>query len=130
VSIPIATDKDNNPIPNILLNNIVIGVGNNLTKIEDNTVKIYSADGKLTFKGNELKTIKLAWYNKDENGKYIGFEDGAKDENGNLITCNEEEYLNQKSIYNRLSAENTGEVPADNRGLAISAQIKETSKII
>jgi hypothetical protein len=84
----------------------------------------------LTFKGDESKTIKLAWYNKDENGKYIGFEDGEKDESGNLITCDEEEYLRQKSIYNRLNAENTGEVPADNQGLAISAQVKETANIV
>ena len=68
------------PYNNILIDNINVSFGYNAEQVEDNTVKIGTADS-LTYDNikdaSVTKKLTLTWYNKDENNKYLGFADGA-----------------------------------------------------
>lgn len=65
---------DNTEIPNIDVSNIQIRFGYELESVPDNTVKLITMDS-MNYTGNEdLRTVNLIWYNKDENGKYVGFD--------------------------------------------------------
>ena len=68
------------PYSNILVDNINVSFGYNAEQVEDNTVKISTADS-LTYDNikdaSVTKKLTLTWYNKDENNKYLGFTDGA-----------------------------------------------------
>lgn len=70
------------PYSNILVDNINVSFGYNAEQVEDNTVKISTADS-LTYDNikdaSVTKKLTLTWYNKDENNKYLGFADGAFD---------------------------------------------------
>ena len=67
------------PYSNILVDNINVSFGYNAEQVEDNTVKISTADS-LTYDNikdaSVAKKLTLTWYNKDENNKYLGFSDG------------------------------------------------------
>lgn len=67
------------PYSNILVDNINVSFGYNAEQVEDNTVKISTADS-LTYNNikdaSVTKKLTLTWYNKDENNKYLGFSDG------------------------------------------------------
>ena len=67
------------PYSNILVDNINVSFGYNAEQVEDNTVKISTADS-LTYDNikdaSVTKKLTLTWYNKDENNKYLGFSDG------------------------------------------------------
>ena len=67
------------PYNNILVDNINVSFGYNAEQIEDNTVKISTANS-LTYNNikntSTAKKLTLTWYNKDENNKYLGFSDG------------------------------------------------------
>lgn len=67
------------PYSNILVDNINVSFGYNAEQVEDNTVKIGTADS-LTYNNikdaSVTKKLTLTWYNKDENNKYLGFSDG------------------------------------------------------
>lgn len=67
------------PYSNILVDNINVSFGYNAEQVEDNTVKISTADS-LTYNNikdaSVAKKLTLTWYNKDENNKYLGFSDG------------------------------------------------------
>ena len=71
------------PYSNILVDNINVSFGYNAEQVEDNTVKISTADS-LTYDNIKdalvTKKLILTWYNKDENNKYLGFTDGAFDD--------------------------------------------------
>ena len=68
------------PYSNILVDNINVSFGYNAEQVEDNTVKIGTADS-LTYNNikdaSVTKKLTLTWYNKDEDNKYLGFTDGA-----------------------------------------------------
>ena len=68
------------PYSNILVDNINVSFGYNAEQVEDNTVKISTADS-LTYNNikdtSVTKKLTLTWYNKDEDNKYLGFTDGA-----------------------------------------------------
>ena len=67
----------NQMIDDILVKDITIGLGNNFKQISDNTLQIYSSNSlDYTYtEDNEDKSLLLLWYNKDDNNKYIGFND-------------------------------------------------------
>jgi hypothetical protein len=50
------------------------------------------------------KHLQIAWYNKDENGKYIGFDD-AKLESGEIKFVDENAYLEKAREYESLKAQ-------------------------
>jgi hypothetical protein len=84
---------------NIHVSNVHIGLGTNLSTIEDSTVKIYT-DDDLTYNsinGTNQKVIKLIWYNKDDNHRYVGFSDGVVD-----ASYDEMDYDKNMSNHNRL----------------------------
>jgi len=65
--------------------------------IADETVKIFTTDD-LRYDNDETNTIhnhkalKLAWYNKDDNGQYLGFNDGLNAD-GSIKFVDEDAYL-------------------------------------
>lgn len=132
---------------NIFISDLKIGMGNDLSNIEDNKVRIYTQDN-LLFNTEDIgsvnnKSIGLIWYNKDENNNYIGFSDGyAQKEIENIgfdetstpppekITdCrlyDELLYLEQKKNDDRLSMElEKKDVPNDILALNLSANLTE-----
>lgn len=79
----------NQQTDNIIIKNIELGFAYDVTKVDDNTVKISTAD-ELTYNNitdtKVSKELVLTWYNKDENNRYLGFTDG---EFGTLDQANE-----------------------------------------
>ena len=116
----------NNIGDNILVKDIELGIGSDLTKVSDNTLKLYTvSDPQYKYYGwtpeTNDKQLGLLWYNKDDNNKYLGFSDGVYDEN-----YDEREYLVEVSAAARLKAqlgrENT---PTDKTSLILAANIEE-----
>ena len=112
---------------NIHASKIHIGLGTNLSTIEDNTVKIYT-DDDLTYNstnGTNQKTIKLIWYNKDSDHRYVGFSDGVVD-----ASYDEMDYDKDMSNHNRLIAQaSQGNIPNDYAGFELGARMSEISVI-
>ena len=129
-SLPVTRDKDGNLIPNLLVKNLYLSFGSDITEIDDNTVKIYTNDPS-TFDTNNTnisyntKDIALLWYNKDEDGKYLGFSDGYYDPN-----YDELQYLAESEFDSRLTAQQGRDVPSDYNGLKLSADIEEAQVLI
>jgi hypothetical protein len=97
-------------VNNILIKNIKIGFGADVTNVADETVKLFTTDDlrydndSTTSAITNEKHLKLAWYNKDENGQYIGFNDG-KDASGNIKWVDEDAYLVAAGNNARLQAQ-------------------------
>jgi len=73
---------------NIWVKNIALGFGSEVTSIEDNTLEIYSNESYTynsdTQTEEKLKrNLRVIWYNKDKNNRYIGFGDAGKPEEEN-----------------------------------------------
>lgn len=83
------------PADNILVKNIEIGFAYDASLVEDNTVKLTTANA-LTYNNitdtNIQRKLSLTWYNKDENNKYLGFADGAFDTLSAAQTAGEKKY--------------------------------------
>lgn len=114
---------------NILVKNICVGFGTDVMGIADETVKIFTTDDlRFDNKGadtsNNVKHLKLAWYNKNENGQYLGFDDG-RDENGNIKFVDEDEYLGLAGSNAQFKAQQNYDIPLDERGLALATETKE-----
>ncbi len=128
---PISYSLDNNPKDNIIVNNIVIGFGCDLTALEDNKLQIYTTD-EPTYKygihneSTNLKSMGLLWINKDENNQYVGFSDGIYDP-----IYDELEYLEKTRLDNRLLMHKGKEnVPQDKESLELAANIDEGAAAI
>ena len=68
---------------NIFVEDLEVYFGMDLTRVADNTFSIYTS-GTSTFNANKdddynTKTIMPVWFNKTEQGEYIGFSDGVYD---------------------------------------------------
>jgi hypothetical protein len=68
VNIPVV-----NGFNNILVKNVKVGFGTDVTKIADETVKLFTTDDLRYDNDNtsaitNQKHLKLAWYNKDDSG--------------------------------------------------------------
>lgn len=84
---------------NIFVANIYVALGNDLYKVENHTVKLYT-NNSLSYKHSSengdlealnTKTLSVLYYNKDENNEYIGFNDGRWTDKNN--SYNELQYL-------------------------------------
>lgn len=112
---------------NILVKNIYLSFGSDLTKVEDNTLQIYTGDSaiyNISDDGSNSRDIGLLWYNKDEDNTYIGFSDGIYDSGYDEIT-----YLEISEVDSRLVAQMGKDVPNDETALGISADIEEAQPI-
>ena len=122
---------------NIFVTDIQLKMGTDLTKVEEDRVIICSQDN-LNYNVDDTevsnyKTLDLIWYNKDSDGKYIGFGDGRilRDENGNLISYDEIDYIKIKQEDNRLLAEQSKvDTPNDIVGLELSADFTELKELL
>ena len=116
-------------VNNILIKNIKIGFGADVTNVADETVKLFTTDDlrydndSTTSAITNEKHLKLAWYNKDENGQYIGFDDG-KDENGNIKWIDEDAYLVAAGNNAKLQAQQNYDIPMDETGLELAAETR------
>jgi hypothetical protein len=65
---------------NLLVKNVVVGFGCDVTKVEDDTLKLFTLDSteydKNQTNTDRKRTLTFTWYNKNDNGQYIGFSDG------------------------------------------------------
>ena len=111
-------------IPNIFVRNIETGFGADISKIEDNTLKLFTDSSEvydnIPTNPNNVKELSLAWYNKDDNNQYIGFTDGIFD-----LDYDEDEYLKIADKANRLEAQRSDDVPSDETGLQLAADMAE-----
>lgn len=115
---------------NILVKNLYLSFGSEIADIEDNTLKIYTNDSAVfdrepVDESYNIKNISLLWYNKDSNGKYIGFSDGYYDPD-----YDEQEYLDKNAVDSRLVAHLGKDVPTDERGLRLSADLQDANLIL
>lgn len=133
--------------PNIFVNNVYIAFGSEMAEITDNTIKLYTTND-LSFKQtepndtNNTKTLGFLWYNKTQEGKYIGFSDGVVDfvrnADGSIKNPNspqidpydELEYLQLSAVNNRLVEQMGKEVPKDENGLNVSASVAEAKDLL
>lgn len=112
---------------NILVKNIYLSFGSDLTKIEDNTLQIYTGDS-LTYNETNAtdnsREMGLIWYNKDEDNTYIGFSDGIYDP-----TYDEIDYLDKSKVDSRLMSQMGKDIPDDKNALEISADLEDAQPI-
>lgn len=119
-------DEKNKPIDNILVRDVVLSFGADITKITDNTLKLFSRDSLKYTQNDYNRSLEILWYNKDEDGKYLGYSDGIYDEN-----YNEKEYLEKTKAENRLIAQKgIINIPEDYDSLRLAANIKEAEEMI
>lgn len=143
------------PADNLIVSDIYLAFGSELTKVQDNTIKLYCNE-TLDFKyhnSNDVsnkKNLGFLWYNKDEDNRYIGFSDGIVDlnypegENHNNIVTDEDGYITHPDSIvpydeleymalsyedSRLTAQVGKATPDDENGLEISASISEAKTI-
>lgn len=115
--------------------NIEIGFGSDLTKVEDNSLQIYTTSST-TYHYNEGvgdktndKSMGLVWYNKTENDEYIGFSDGIVelDSDNQIIQYDEIDYLEKNYAEARLIAQKgKSGIPTDELSLTLAANIEES----
>lgn len=144
--VPINSDPALATVPNIFLKNIYIAFGSDITKVTDNTVRLYSIVNDLEFAydmpsdATNQKVLAFQWFNKDEKGQYIGFSDGIvdfqRDENNDKIPqgdyyaiqpYDELDYMEIAEAENRLVEQSDNNCPSDENGLDIAASVKEAT---
>lgn len=122
-------------IDNILVRNLEIAFGSDLTNIADNILELYSPNS-MYYNYNahtpitNSKKIGAVWYNKTEQNKYLGFSDGIYDELYDEIT-----YLTIAKTDERfLSLLENENLPRDQVGLQLAADLEDldssTTKIL
>jgi hypothetical protein len=113
---------------NLLVKNLYLSFGSDIVNVNDNVFKIFCND-KLTYNDDnnvttesidDYKELGLLWYNKDENGKYIGFSDGIADEDYDEI-----KYIKESSADARLLAQKGRDCPYDEAGLTLAANLQD-----
>ena len=119
---------------NLLLRNAYLSFGSDMQGIGDNTLQIYTNDSSLYNEENgsttdDTKSIGLLWYNKDDNGKYIGFSDGLFGD-AKIYDYDELAYLKDYEQESRLLNQEGKEVPTDKEGLTLSADLHDMNQII
>lgn len=70
------TPLEPNGVPNIWVSNINIFLGTDVSQVADKTVKIYTNDNMNYSPDNLSRSIGLIWYNKTQDNKLLGFDDG------------------------------------------------------
>lgn len=111
---------------NILVKNISVGLGTNSTNIPNKTVKLFTADetnyGSATA-GNNTKHLQLAWYNKDEQGRYLGFNDGSG-------FADEQTYITNHAQDSELESQKNYDIPLDLKGLTLISETRQIKEIL
>ena len=120
-------DKD---YSNLLLKNVYLSFGSDIVNIDDNTVKLYTNepleyDRLSDNESINTKGIGLLWYNKNDAGQYLGYSDGIVDRDYDEIA-----YLQLSEHDSRLLAQQGKDVPLDESGLDLSADIVEAEKLL
>ena len=130
--------------PNILAKNITIGFGSNVINVADDTIKLFSLDEE-KYNGNDselLRELKVAWYNKNDLGQSINFNDAAVSKaitDDNIIKTiqmgdslikfvDEYQYRKLSETNNRRNAQIDYDIPMDVQGLELAAAIKKTNE--
>lgn len=119
---------------NLLIRNAYLSFGSEMEGIGDNTLQIYTNDS-LIYNEEEstttenTKSMGLLWYNKDENGKYIGFSDGLFGD-GETYNYDEIAYLEEYEQDARLVNQEGKEVPTDKPGLTLSADLDDMNRVL
>ena len=140
------------PMANILVKDIYIAFGSEITTITDNTIKLYNTEGN-SFNfispddSSNTKHLGFLWYNKTDASEYIGFSDGVVDiaeqlddqgnpivdEEGNtqyeIVPYDELKYIEESAMESRLTEQAAKNVPTDKNGLEMSANISEAESI-
>lgn len=137
---------------NLLVKNVVVGFGCDVTKVEDDTLKLFTL-GSTEYDKNQTntdrkRTLTFTWYNKNDNGQYIGFSDGEVAEtasaqeinintqnveinNKNIKFIDESQYGEAISAQARLLEQVDYNIPMDENGLDTVAKLKsEYNKLI
>lgn len=122
---------------NIFVTDVYIALGSEISKVTDNTVKLYT-DDELTFSyntpsdTNNSKTLGILWYNKTEENQYIGFSDGRVDvdKDGNIIHYDELDYLELANAEERLLNQKSNNVPSDENGLTVAANWQDANDVL
>lgn len=117
---------------NILVKNLYISFGSNIINMDNNTFKIYCNDSRQYNQDNNVTTesiddykeFGLLWFNKDDNGKYLGFSDGIYDPEYDEI-----KYINESAADSRLLAQKGRNCPSDFAGLLLSANLEDEQKL-
>lgn len=129
--VPVKRDSAGNAIDNIFIRNIEIGFGSDITKVEDNTLEIFTSSTpyykyKDATEATNKKDIELLWFNKTEDNEFLGFRDGLFD-----LAYDEIEYLKLANQDSRLLAQiGRTDVPSDEPGLKLAADLKDAKPIM
>lgn len=115
---------------NLLMKNVYLSFGSDIANINDNTVKLYTNepleyDRLADNESANTKGIGLLWYNKNDAGQYLGYSDGIVDRKYDEIA-----YLQLSEHDSRLLAQQGKDVPLDESGLDLSADIVEAEKLL
>lgn len=115
---------------NLLVKNIYLSFGSDIININDNTVKLYTNepleyDRLAEDESTNTKGIGLLWYNKNDAGQYLGYSDGIVDRDYDEIA-----YLELSEKDSRLLAQQGKDVPLDENGLDLSADIVDAEKLL
>lgn len=112
---------------NIFVKNIEIGLGSNVLDVEDNTVRIYSKESTNYSPEDNIRSLNLVWYNKDENNQSIGFEDQQIHDS----SYNEFEYLQLVNLDQRLlNQQGKEKVNNDKTSLTLAANAEQIKGIL
>lgn len=122
--------KEDPDYSNLLLKNVYLSFGSDIANIDDNTVKLYTNepleyDRLADDESTNTKGIGLLWYNKNDAGQYLGYSDGIVDKKYDEIA-----YLELSEKDSRLLAQQGKDVPLDESGLDLSADIVEAEKLL
>jgi hypothetical protein len=103
---------------------VQIGFGSEITNQDSKKLKLYTTGLETYYSDSDTiddkRTLKLLWYNKSEDNKYIGFSDGAYD-----AGYDEDEYLAAAAVNTRLLAARTELYPDDEVSLSLAADAKD-----
>ena len=95
------------PRENILLRDIKIGFGSDLTIVQDNTIQAFTTNSStyrlIVTKADNEKGLGFLWYNKDKDNQYLGYSDGIVDF----------EYENDEVVYTNKLDKNQNKVTQD-----------------
>lgn len=113
----------------VFMKNLQVSIGEVVTS-EKSGIKIVSKSHKLDYNEHEndfSRELGLVWYNRDENGNFIGFNTGLEFSNNfNNIISDEYDYYKEKQIYNqRYLLHKTELYPFDIIGLDLVYDINE-----
>lgn len=129
------------PSKDIYIRDVVVAFGSDLTKVENNTLQLftnssilytYGVDGNDNNLIENKKNLAFNWYNKTENNEYIGFGDGLDYKAGSStynydeIAYNELNYSDQRLMAQK---EQSG-IANDMESLTLAANIAEAKPLM